>query len=354
MDLRKKYQDACEKLRWSLTDEGDGEVVISMSVGDKDYYFNASVNCMAESVREIYNNFDVDEQVKMALDCHPSLGIINNMLDEVAEARGLGESGADLRWVLVADDEMAKKYGAKDISDKLLEVTKEHSDGVVIDAQVIDEVDGLLDWLRELRSDAQRIKDDLKELADTLEGTEREQVDIKLTAYTNPAADIRPEGATLELADGREVYADFLGCDTERSSIDWEYGTAEYLLEDVTFRDEKGGEEILLSAEELRDAELKAVHVRCDREEGLYFEAESVDITAWDADNRRVQLMHDNSNSTLGHVDVHAADHWGNGWHVADHKVERKPSLDDLIRGAQDRAAAEGPGKERTAPELEH
>lgn len=38
------------------------------------------------------------------------------------------------------------------------------------------------------------------------------------------------------------------------------------------------------------------------------------------------------------------------GWSISVHK----PGLDDLIRGAQDRAAAESPGKERTAPELEH
>lgn len=287
MDLRKKYQDACENLGWDLTDEGDGNIYVNQpSPKGEDFGFSVPAADFVRAVRDYYQDFDVDEHVELWID-------------------GRGKNGVPSS-------------------------------------------------IRELVKDAEDIDDMLKELADTLEGTEREQVDIKLTAYTNPAADIRPEGATLELADGREVYADFLGCDMEALDTGRMDGPTEYLLEDVTFRDEKGGEEILLSAEELRDAELKAVHVRCDREEGLYFEAESVDITAWDADNRRVQLMHDNSNSTLGHVDVHAADHWGNGWHVADHKVERKPSLDDLIRGAQDRAAAEGPGKERTAPELEH
>lgn len=289
MDLRKKYQDACEKLGWSLTDEGDGSIRVSQySPEEEDFSISVSADNFVKDVRDQYEGFDVDEHVEMWLE--------------------------------------ARRNGVR----------------------------GVPTSIRALVEDAEAIDSMLEKLADTLEGTEREQVDIKLTAYTNPAADIRPEGATLELADGREVYADFLGCDTERSSIDWEYGTAEYLLEDVTFRDEKGGEEILLSAEELRDAELKAVDVRCDREEGLYFEAESVDITAWDADNRKVQLMYNNSNSTLGRVDVHAADHGGNDWHVADHKVERKPGLDDLIKGAQDRAAAESTGKERTAPELEH
>lgn len=344
MDLRKKYQDACEKLGWDVDEYDPDSVWVKQSHCEDGFGFNASMDGFVEAVRDQYNRFDVDKHVETVLNSHPYHGDIANMLDEVAEARGNGEDCRTLHVMLVAagDD-------AKDICDKLIEVAKARGD-----ADVINEVDGLLDWLVEVRGEAEDINSMLKKLADTLEGTEREQVDIKLTAYTNPAADIRPEGATLELADGREVYADFLGCDTERSSIDWEYGTAEYLLEDVTFRDEKGGEEILLEADELRDAELKAVDVRCDREEGLYFEAESVEITAWDADNRRVQLMHDNSNSTLGHVDVHAADHWGNGWHVADHKVERKPGLDDLIRGAEDRAAAESPGKERTAPELEH
>lgn len=277
MDLRKKYQDACEKQGWSLTDEGDGSILVSQySPEGEDFSISVSEDNFVKDVRDQYEGFDVDEHVELWL-----------------EARHNG-------------------------------------------------VHGVPTSIRALVEDAEAIDSMLEKLADTLEGVEREQVDIKLTAHTNPAVDIRLEGATLELADGREVYADFVRCDTERSSIDWELCNAEYLLEDVTFRDEKGGEEILLEADELRYAELKAVHVRCDREEGLYFEAESVDITAWDADSRKVQLMHDNSNSTLGHVDVHAADHWGNDWHVADHKPDRRPGLDNLIQDAQERAAAEG------------
>lgn len=330
MDLRKKYQDVCEKLGWDLTDEGDGEVSISMQVGDKDYYFNVSADCFADAVRANYNDFAVDKQVEMAIEGHPYCGVIGDMLEEVAEARGNGESSHDLRVMLVeAGDD------AEDICDKLNEVAKARGN-----AEVIGEVEGLLDWLVEERSDAQRIKDDLKELAEALEAKEREQVNIELDALTTPGADIRPEGMVLEV-DDREVYADFLGCDMEALDTGRMDGPAEYLLEDVTFRDKKGGEEILLEEDELRYAALKAVHVRCDREEGLYFQPDSITITAQGPDSRLHQVMHDNSDRSLGHVGVHAADHGGNDWTVSDHKPDRRPGLDDLIKGAEGRAAAQ-------------
>lgn len=206
-------------------------------------------------------------------------------------------------------------------------------------------VQGIPSSIRELVKDAEDIDDMLKELAETLEDKEREQVNIELDALTTPGADIRPEGMVLEV-DDREVYADFLGCDMEALDTDRMDGPTEYLLEDVTFRDKKGGEEILLGEDELRYAALKAVRVRCDREEGLYFQPDSITITAQGPDSRLHQVMHDNSDRSPGHVDVHAADHGGNDWPVSDHKPDHKPGLDDLIKGAEGRAAAQD-GKEQ-------
>lgn len=360
MDLRKKYQDACEKQGWSLTNNGDGEIYVSKPVGYGEFGFEAYADDFAACVRDRHDNFDVDKYVEMELDGHPSSGDINIMLDEVAEARGNGERAYDLRVMLVeAGDD------AKDIQDKLNEVAKACGD-----AKVIDEVEGLLDWLVEVRSEAEGIKDDLKELAETLEAKERERFDIKLGARVTPddaniwpeglsGALLLPEGAVLGLADGREVYADFLGCSMQRADIGSPSHNAEYLVGDVAFRDKKGSKEVLLGEDELRDAVLKAVHVRCtpDKEqmEGLYFETKSITIEAFDPDNDAWHdVMHDNSDRSLGHVDVHAADHSGNDWHIADHKVERKPGLDDIIKGAQDRAAAESSGKDRSVPEMEH
>lgn len=160
------------------------------------------------------------------------------------------------------------------------------------------------------------------------------EVNVKLDAYTRPGSDIRPEGLTME-RDGKSFYLDFNSCGDARPEQDYAHGSTGYTFEGATVRDKMYGSEISITEEALREAQLKAVHVRCGNEQGLYFEPTEI-RTGVDDHYQRGEIA-----ETL---EVHGADHGGNDWDVSGHK----PRLDEIIADAQQRSAAQAtPGKSK-------
>lgn len=167
-----------------------------------------------------------------------------------------------------------------------------------------------------------------------------DRVDIELLAYIPSYGDLEPKGANLRLANGREAYLDF-NAGTVTTEYNELYGTGRTEVRGAAVLDKENGEEIKdITMEALQDAEVTAVHVRCETEEGLYYEPIAAGVSHVLSDGRDVNaglLLSDK-------LKVSAADRGGNDWSVA----PRKPELDAIIADAQARSmASHDKGKSR-------
>lgn len=166
--------------------------------------------------------------------------------------------------------------------------------------------------------------------------------DLELSAYTPGEGAVEPEGVTLRLSDGREVYADFNPGYVEGEHDDL-YGICKTNAYGAHMLDKMYGDPVKgLTMEDFHGAEVTGIHVRCGREQDLYYEPISASVGVLMNDHRSVTTRLYLSDE----VEVHAADYGGNGWSVAG----KKPGLDQIIADAQARSAAsQGKGKEHEA-----